>query len=423
MSTSDSPTPDVERLRRLLGTADLAWLLDRLRHRLELGRPLTGTVTLGTAGPEQRRAVERLLGRRAGTGTSLSVSLDDLDTLLRSSGAAPTGLGAAVHALVGDIADRVGQEALVRAAWAAAFAPVDAMVDQRPELRPWREWLATTGLVRRLAPDPVPAAAMLAAAVRVLAALPSAGIASGRLAAAHTGDAHALDDGHPLATLVLAAARVLAGAAPSGAASAAERRASWAAVGVHRDELSSSVLCAGLPGGTGSATARILGLAREAGEPCLLTLRQLGREQPGLGVGARVVWICENPIVVATAADELGPRCPPLVCLNGQPSTAVLRLLDLLDIDGARFTYHGDFDWGGLRIANGLSRHVSWRPWRFDAPAYTQAVASVSGRELAGRAVDATWDPDLRPSMALAARQIEEELLLPDLVADLAHSI
>ncbi|SDD73528.1 TIGR02679 family protein [Actinokineospora iranica] len=409
---------DTERLRRLLGKPDLAWLLARLRRRLELGQPLAGTVTLSTATPDQRRAVELLLGRRAGRGTSVSVSLDDLDTMLRESGAAPTGLADAVRAVLGDIPDRAGRQAQARAAWSAAHAPLDELVDQRPALRPWREWLDSTGLVRRLTADPTAAASLLADAARVLAALPAAGLALGRLAAAAVGDAHALDDGRPLATLVLSAARVLMGSAPGGGGTAADRRAAWAAVGVHLDELSSSVLCVGLPGGTGSATARILALAGEAGEPSLLTLRQL---RPGLGVGDRLVWLCENPIVVATAADELGPRCPPLVCLNGQPSTAVTRLLGFLAEEGARFTYHGDFDWGGLRIANTLAGHIPWRPWRFDAPAYQQALARVPGAGiLTGRPVSASWDPDLAPAMSHAGRQVEEELLLPDLIADLA---
>jgi antitoxin YefM len=36
-----------------------------------------------------------------------------------------------------------------------------------------------------------------------------------------------------------------------------------------------------------------------------------------------------------------------LVCVGGQPSAAVWRLLELLAGGGARFDYHGDFDWGG----------------------------------------------------------------------------
>lgn len=407
---------DESRLRRLLGGEDTTWLLDRVRRRLELGQPVAGTVTLASAGVEQRRAVERLLGRRAGSGRSLTVSLEEIDAVLRASGAAPDGLAAAARFLLGAVPDRAA-EAM---AWTAVHEPVAELVERRPELASWRTWLDATGMVRRLAGGPAEAAALVAELVRVLDRLPAAGVALGRLAAETTGDAHALDDGRPLATLALAAVRVLACTAPTGDGSAFERRAAWAAVGVHRDELSSSVLCVGLPGGTATLVDRMVALAREVGEPCALTLRQLNRDRPDLGVDGGQVWICENPIVLASAADELGPRCPPLVCLSGQPSAAVLRLLDLFADAGAQFSYHGDFDWGGVRIGNTLRDRFAWRPWRFDAPSYLAALASVPGGELAGRSVDAAWDPDLRPALEHHGIHVQEELVLPDLIADLS---
>jgi uncharacterized protein (TIGR02679 family) len=414
---------DEARLRRLLGGEHTAWLLDRVRHRLELGRPVTGMITLASASLDQRRAMERLLGRRAGTGTSLTVSLDEIDAMLRTSGAAPGGLAATVRVLLGGVPDRVAEAAAEAAAWSAACAPLDELVERRPELATWRTWLDATGMIRRAAASLAEATTLIDALVRVLDTLPSTGLALGRLAAATTGDAHALDDGRPLSTLSLAAVRVLAGAAPAGDGSALERRAAWAAVGVHRDELSSTVLCVGLPGGTSTFVSQLAALSREAGEPCVLTLRQLGRDRPDLGVGARPVRVCENPIVLASAVDELGPECPPLVCLNGHPSTAALRLLDLLVADGAHLAYHGDFDWGGIRIANALRERFTWHPWRFDTPAYQSALTAADGGTLTGRPVNAAWDPNLRPALELRGIHIQEELVLPDLIADLRTGI
>ena len=80
------------RLHRLLGGEPTAWLVQRARDRLEAGRPLTGTVTLTGATVEQRRAVERLTGRAPRSGPSLSVSLPEVDRVLRESGATPGGL-------------------------------------------------------------------------------------------------------------------------------------------------------------------------------------------------------------------------------------------------------------------------------------------------------------------------------------------
>ena len=412
--------PDAARIHRLLGGEHTAWLVERVRRRLELGRPLTGTVTLPTADADQRRAVERLLGRRSTTARSLTVSLDDVDTVLRSSGAAPGGLASAVAALLGEIPDRQAESAAAAAAWSSAVTPLAELVERRPELAPWSRWLDATGMLRRLTTGPAAAATLVGEVIRVLDRLPAAGIGLGWLAASATGDAHGLDDGRPLATLALAAARVLGGGAPTGDGSAADRRVAWAAVGVHRDELSSTVLCLGLPGGTGNTIGRILAAAAEAGEPCVLTLRQLGRTEPLLGVARRRVWMCENPIVLASAADELGAGCPPMVCLSGQPSTAAIRLLTLSAVAGAELVYHGDFDWGGIRIANALRERVAWRPWRFDAPAYRSAVSSVTGGELTGRPAEASWDPGLRGELVRHGVHIQEELVLTDLVADLA---
>jgi uncharacterized protein (TIGR02679 family) len=418
----DPTSEQVARLRRLLGGEDTAWLVDRVRRRLELGRPLTGTVTLATATPAQRRAVELLLGRRAGTGASLSVSLPEVDRVLRASGAAPGGLTEAVTRLGGPVRVLADEHAAREAAWRAAFDHLDAAVADRPELTEWRSWLDTTGLVRRLAADPGEAVTLLAPLARVLGRLPSPGLPIGRLAAETCGDAHALDEGRPLGTLALSAARALAGRPFAGESGADARRGAWAAVGVHLDDLSSLVLCLGLPGDERTATGRILAIARSAGEPCVLTLRQLRRhEQPLASTG--LVHVCENPVVVAAAADELGPSCPPLICVAGRPSAAAWRLLDLLAAGGASFAYHGDFDWGGISIAAAVHERLAVRPWRFDAAAYESAVAATSATAaLSGRPAATPWDPELAEAMRRHAVRVEEELVLPDLLADLAEA-
>lgn len=342
--------------------------------------------------------------------------------VLRRSGAAQDGLAGAVRLLVGEVVDRAERAAAQARQWARAQAPLEELAERRPELRPWRDWLESTGLLRRSAADSAAAAALCAELVRVIDRLPATDIALGVLAAAATGDAHALDDGRPLAALALAAARVLAGRAPAGSGSALERRRAWAAVGVHRDELSSSVLALGLPGGQHSTTGQILALARAAGEPVVLTLRQLIQTGPQeCGAGSAVVRICENPIVVAAAADALGPRCRPLICLSGQPSAAALQLLDVLSAAGASFFYHGDFDWGGIRIANALLQRTAWRPWRFTAADYLGALSRVTGGVLSGRPAQAAWDAELSSALTGHGIRVEEELVLAELIHDLAE--
>jgi uncharacterized protein (TIGR02679 family) len=417
-------------LSRLLGGEPTAWLVQRARARMESGRPMTGTVILAEATPEQRRAAERLTGRPARSGASLSVSLPEVDRILRASGAAPGGLAEAVTRLTGPVRDRNRDLADSAAAWEAAFAPLDEAVAGRAELAAWRAWLDATGVVRRLAPEPAAARVLLAQLAAVVRRLPSRGVPAGRLAAECCGDAHALDDGRPAGTLALSAARALAGLPFAADGTADSRRAAWAAAGVHLDDLSSLVLCLGLPGDTRTALGRVLALHRESGQPAMLTLRQLRCHDEPLRAG--LVRVCENPVVVAAAADELGAACPPLVCVGGQPSAAGWRLLDLLATGGAAFGYHGDFDWGGVRIAGAVrSRLVRaparWRPWRYDAEAYETLAAAVAATttssassRLSGEQVTTPWDPGLAAAMARRAVRIEEELTLDSLLTDLA---
>ncbi|HEX3488427.1 MAG TPA: TIGR02679 family protein, partial [Streptosporangiaceae bacterium] len=349
-------------------------------------------------------------------------SLNEVDRILRDSGTAPGGLAEAVMRLTGPLRDRNSERSAALAAWSAAFASLDEVVAGRAELASWRSWLDATGVVRRLASGPGPARLLLVQVAAVLRRLPSRGIPIGRLAAECCGDAHALDDGRPVGTLVLSAVRALAGLPFAAEGAADARRSAWAAVGVHLDELSSLVLCLGLPGDSRTGLGRTLASCREAGQPAMLTLRQLRfHDEP---LNSANVRLCENPVVVAAAAEELGARCPPLVCVGGQPSAAAWRLLELLAAGGAEFGYHGDFDWGGVRIARTVGHRVDWRPWRYSHRNY-EAAALAAGAltplaQLTGQPAATPWDPELASAMRRRNVRIEEELTLDALLQDLS---
>jgi uncharacterized protein (TIGR02679 family) len=230
------------------------------------------------------------------------------------------------------------------------------------------------------------------------------------------GDAHALDNGAPAATLVLAALRqTVPPAEDDAAADAAEEdnRTLWARAGVLVNELARPALFLNLPIAGGGC------LAGEAGEPGYTSLRRLLRNPPGLSVGGRAVYVCENPNLVAIAADRLGPRCAPLVCTEGMPAAAQRTLLALLAQAGASLLYHGDFDWPGIRIANVVMRGFNARPWRFGTADYTEATGIAAGEILTGAAVAAAWDAALAQAMQHRRLAIPEEgvasLLLRDL--------
>jgi len=414
-----------DRLIRLLGDPELAWLVARARRRLELGRPLDGTVTLTDATVTQRQAAGRLLGRPPRAGRALTVSLPGVDELLRRSGACREGLAVALDRLSGPVIVRAEAAAADARAWDRAFAGLAAAVANagRPAVSRWLSDLRASGVVRRVAGDPQNAGVLLDRLAAVLVQLPATGEPIGRFAARVAGGAHALDEGEPLGTLALGAIRAHAGlpVAGAGESPAESRREAWAAVGIMRDELSSVVLCLGLPGDRSTASGRILAAAREEGEPVALTLRQLVRDPPRwrAHLRGRDVRVCENPVVLTMAADRLGAACPPLVCTHGQPGAAVMVLLRSLVPAGAQLVHHGDFDWGGLRIGNVLRGRLPIEPWRFDTVAYQRAVERTPGPPLRGPEAPASWDPRLAAAMLRVGRAVEEESVLDDLLADL----
>ncbi|MGW3043228.1 TIGR02679 family protein [Kitasatospora sp. NPDC001159] len=411
---------DLPRLRRLLGGPDTAWLLERARGRIAAGRALDTPATLRKATAEQRRAVELLLGRRLRSGDSLTVPLAEVDRVLRESLACPDGLTAAVVALTGPVADLRAQEAASAAAWQRVLAELDhPAVTDRPELASWRAKVEATGLLKRLSGgDPASARQLAAAAARVLSFLPADGLTLPVFAARTLGDAHALDEGRSLASLVLSAVRAISATELPGGSEG--RRAAWAAVGVALDELSSRVLVLNLPGSTTSTTGRILAASRQGGEPCVLTLRQLTGGPPELGLNGRTVHVCENPAVLAAAADELGPDCPPVVCVEGNLSVAARTLLTYAAGHGSPIAYHGDFDWGGIRIATTVLRLPGAAPWHYDTPSYLAAVDRGLGTPLTtGAPAPTPWDPALAPAITHHGIRVEEEHLLDRLLADL----
>jgi uncharacterized protein (TIGR02679 family) len=229
------------------------------------------------------------------------------------------------------------------------------------------------------------------------------------LAALSTGDSHALDDGQPLASLIMALAAD---------GEIDDRRDIWASLGVLCDELSMPALTLNLMSCSAGIAARALCLHAEAGEPYRLSTRQLLREMPVFDRAEHTtVYVCENPTVVAAAARRLGPRSAPIVCTEGQPRTACRLLLKRLTESGIALAYHGDFDWPGIQIANVIFRRHGFTPWRFTAADYRRESGSLS---LNGAPVEALWDSELSPAMINIGHAIHEEQLLETLLIDLS---
>lgn len=409
-------TVDRERLARALGGQGLAWLRQRLRARLEQGAALRGVLRLARPTVGEREAIERLLGSKT-RGEGLSVRLEELEGLLRHGGLAGD-LAEAVEALEGPVRSlRQAREEAERA-WELLFgSAAEACARHGAQAQEWLGDLRQTGLLKRVAQGEVHEGnRLLGLALAVAQRLPAGGLPLAELAAGAAGDSHALDAGRPLGTLCVRLAARLGGA--EGWETPEERRDAWAGVGVLSDELSAPALVLNLRADPARVTGRLMALHADAGEPQRLSIRQLLRAPPRFSpdVTGNVVYVCENPNVVATAANVLGARSRPLVCTEGQPRTAVRLLLGALTTAGVELRFHADFDWAGIRIGNLLVRRHGAMPWRMGSSDYASVGGGVS---LGEGVVIAEWEPALTDVMREVGLAVHEEQVMSPLLADL----
>ncbi len=359
----------------------LAPVWKRLRAPLERGAKTTRLAGLDRP---TRHALSGVLGRPV-TG-DFTVALADLAALLWDR--AKVTLVDVVEEATGPLRDRAAERD-------ARLAPLEALADVDPA---WAERVRRSGILTR-DPDPI---SLVQHAIAVIAQLPGGIRLRTELAASVTGDAHALDEGRPLATLVL---RGLVDLLP---ASTAERRAVWESFGVLSDTVSTSVLTLGLRPVAGGVRERGLRAAADAGDPVPVAPWLLRRLEPAV---ASPVLVVENPSVLEAFAVRHGGRFP-MVCTSGWPSLVAVDLLRRLD---ASLSYHGDFDWRGVEICGWLRQHVGVLPWRMTAAHYLDAPG---GAPLDGREVPTPWEPSLSEAMTVRGFAVYEEQVIETLLVN-----
>lgn len=340
-------------LRRLLFAA---------RERFERNAGPYGTLQLTMLSPDEAHTLNGLLTPRPAfsPGGDARIKMPRLDAQLRQSRLAVS-LEEALVAIDGPLGNRRAERAAAASARDAAWARVLRHPQaRRPALAPWLEHAR-----KRFGGATPERTALALQALDVLSVLPSDGQPLAALAASHAGgDSHALDRARPLGRLVTAALFTLEHAPPREPASADEWRAVWARVGVSCDELSCTVLTLGLRPhrlARGYLAGRLRAAAR-AGRPLVLTLAELRAEPPRLT--GEVLFVCENPSIVAAAASTLGTRCPSLLCTAGWPNTAVAAILDAAEAAGIEILVHADGDEAGAAIAARVLKRAGARPWR-----------------------------------------------------------
>ncbi|WP_215541545.1 TIGR02679 family protein [Amycolatopsis sp. CA-230715] len=375
----------------------LAPLWQAVHARLSTGRPVS-RVRVGPLDAAQRAAIADLLGAQRLPPEQADISLSQLEQAVHEV----TGLGVreVVTSLVGPIGDRAGERRRAAAeraelwAWLAAHPVVTA----QPALVDWADAVRRGGLVDR---SVARTKAELERVLRVLGELPAAGVPLPVFADAVLGETHALDDGR-CANLVVKALAAIYDVEPP--VDASERRALWDRAGIADDELSSTVLAAGLRPSGEDVVSTVLRLATDAGNAAALTLQQL-RGVVALDAPSEV-WIFENPSVLALALDRFGASCPPMACTSGWPSSAGILLLKLLKDAGATLYYHGDFDGEGLRIAANVVARTGAVPWRMTTGDYLAAVADGPP---VGRVTPVPWDSELAEHLVRVGKTVPEE--------------
>ncbi len=416
--------PD-ERLQRLLGGDPLVLLRKRLRQRFERAAA-DGTVErfrISNLTIDEHAALASLLGRPVRFTSSMQVDVHAIDDSLQRAGIARS-LREVLERLDGPIIHIETARRQSEALWSDVVSQCN-----HSSLGQFVRTAAGLGLLKRLSSrNPEAARQLCSRADSVLEALPANGMTRAQLAANTLGDAHGLDNGQPVATMVLAVWReIIAPIAedplPDGQDNASLPRDSgdertrdiWARAGVLVNELARPALFLNLRA-TGNAR-----YAEASGEPGYASLRFLLRSPPCWTVSGQIVFVCENPNLVAIAADELGVHCAPMICTDGMPAAAQRTLLSQLARASASLRYHGDFDWPGLRIGNHVIREYRARPWRFGAAEYAAAVQTAPrpGRLLEGPEVVASWDEALAPAMRAHRLSIAEESLAGTLLQDL----
>lgn len=244
------------------------------------------------------------------------------------------------------------------------------------------------------------------------------------LSAYATSDPHALDSNILSGKIFLHLLSMRTGLDfPSGAE---ERAALYYDCGILCDSISSSVTQVGVRLYTDTEehpAYRAFRLRNEAGT---LTLTNLAGLKAGNSPSGKV-YLVENQMVFTQLCDHAAAFHSPLICTSGQPTVAVIRLLDMLASAGTDLFYSGDFDGKGLSIALRLLTRYPERLhlWHMTAADYVRCRSDVRLSEESRSLLRSCADTVLAPvAEAIGCNGCDgyQELLLPQLQADLIET-
>jgi uncharacterized protein (TIGR02679 family) len=413
-------TSRIEKLQTIFSAKGWTRFIDCLRGYRDRGKPFPAAVTLSEVNDEERRHHARLLRLpNPSQASSLRYDLAKINGALEAMN-----IAASWEEIVSLICGLVPQHKLTdlatKQSWEAFWpqAGESLSVEPFPYCHEWFDSLRRDGTLRRLSKSDAALAQrwfkearVLLRSLPLLEELPLASVA-----AKYCGNSHAIDPNTALSSMVLRGL-ALRQKQPSPSRSD-DRRELWAAFGVVCDELSAPVLTFNLGLNGNGLLCKLIEQADEGIQPLHLTTRLLWSTDWDQIRSPSEVYVCENPTIVSLAANRFGKKCPPLICVNGEPKTASRILLRHLCKQGTRLNYHGDFDWPGIAIASRVFQELGASPWCYDEKAYLQA-ARYQGRTLIGTPVATPWSPNLSLAMQSVGIAYDEELLADELLHNL----
>lgn len=166
-----------------------------------------------------------------------------------------------------------------------------------------------------------------------------------------------------------------------------------------------------------SPPAAQIRVARAAVLPLHLSLMALQRFPVDVARGTPGL-VVENPRLVEAAAERALGAC--VIATNGNPSTAVVTLLEQLRLAGAALRCHADFDAPGIGICRRL-HESGCTPWMMGERDYLAAVRAA-GEHGAQPLVDARscgptpWEPRLEGAFERRGVVVHEELVLNEVL-------
>lgn len=401
-----------------LGWKRFVEVLASYRNR---GKALPASFSITDATDDERRCYMRLLRlKQPPAGAALRCDLNRIATALAQQGI-EADWQALLEALCGPVPEELRIQQANQRAWDDFWPWAEAHVAQQtfPLASDWLRSLRGDGSLLRLSKgDAQLAATRLRAACAVLSHLPLADEPLPGAAARLCGNSHALDPDSPLSSLIL---RNLAmqRSIPMPERSD-DRRQLWEHFGIICDDLSAPVLTINLGLIGQSWLCRLIAEAAAESQPLHLTNRMIATADWSAITCPAHVFVCENPTIISLASARLRQRCPPMICVNGEPRSTSRALLRRMRADGSTIWYHGDFDWPGVNIASRMFAELGCQPWLMSANDYEQAILAGKSRVLRGIPIATVWDQTLAQSMKKHQQAVDEEAVFDSLATSLA---